>query len=72
MNNLDDLQRISGIDPAGMLKAEEEFYGQLTGAKEIIESTDLSGLSGREFKGLAILGNGRFRIFRRYHKGAGR
>ena len=58
MNNLDDLNKISDIDPAGMLKAEEEFYGQLTGSKDIIKETDLSGLSGKQFKGLAILGMG--------------
>jgi glucose/mannose-6-phosphate isomerase len=58
MNDLDDLNKISEIDPAGMLKAEEQFYGQLTGSKDIIEKTDLINLSGKQFKGLAILGMG--------------
>jgi glucose/mannose-6-phosphate isomerase len=58
MNSLDDLQKINELDPAGMLKAEEDFLGQLTESKEIIQNTDLSGLSGKDFKGLAILGMG--------------
>jgi len=58
MNNLDDIRKIDEIDPSGMLKAEEEFYRQLTGSKEIIKNTDISRLSGNEFKGLAILGMG--------------
>lgn len=58
MNNLDDLQKIKELDPAGMLKAEEDFYEQLTESKSIIKNTDISGLSGKEFRGLAILGMG--------------
>ncbi len=58
MNDLDDLNKINDIDPEGMLKAEEEFYGQLSGAKDIMAETDLSGLSGKELKGLAVLGMG--------------
>ncbi len=46
MNNLDDIRKIDEIDPSGMLKAEEEFYRQLTGSKEIIKNTDISRLSG--------------------------
>ena len=58
MNNLDDLQKIEEIDPSGMLKAEEGFYGQLTESKDIISKTDLSDLKGKDFKGLAMLGLG--------------
>jgi len=58
MNDLDDLKKIDKLDPAGMLKAEEEFYGQLTESKKIIKGTDISRLSGRAFSGLAILGMG--------------
>ena len=58
MNDLDDLQKIKELDPAGMLKAEENFFGQLTESKDIIQNTDLSSLSGKDFKGLAILGMG--------------
>jgi len=58
MNDLDDLKKIGEIDKSGMLKAEEDFYGQLTASKKILDDTDLSGLSGKEFKGVAILGMG--------------
>lgn len=58
MNNLDDLQRIEKLDPSGMLEAEEDFYGQLIEAKNIISKTDFSVLKGKDFKGIAILGMG--------------
>ncbi len=58
MNDLDDLKKIGELDPAGMLKAEEDFYDQLIEARTIAENTDLSKISSKEFKGVAILGMG--------------
>ncbi|MFC2144843.1 bifunctional phosphoglucose/phosphomannose isomerase [Actinomycetota bacterium] len=58
MNNLDDLKKIEELDPAGMLKAEEDFYEQLIEAQNIANNTDFSKLDSGEFKGIAILGMG--------------
>jgi len=58
MNDLDDLKKIQELDPAGMLKAEEDFYEQLTSARNIAKNADLSKLSLVKFKGVAILGMG--------------
>ncbi|MBN2072814.1 MAG: bifunctional phosphoglucose/phosphomannose isomerase [Actinobacteria bacterium] len=58
MNILDDLSKINGIDPKGMLEVEEKFYGQLMDAKKIAENTGLGGLVSRKFSGVAILGMG--------------
>ena len=58
MNALDDLKKIQELDPAGMLKAEEDFHDQLIEAQNIAKNADLSKLSSSEFIGVAILGMG--------------
>ena len=56
MNDLDDLKKIGELDPAGMLKAEEDFYDQLIEARTIAENTDLSKISSKEFTAYRLSG----------------
>src|SRR5680860_949044 len=58
MNILDDLEKIRSLDPENMLGIEENFYEQLSKAKDIGENTDISAIRKGSFAGLAFLGMG--------------
>jgi glucose/mannose-6-phosphate isomerase len=58
MNILDDLNKIREIDKEGMLKIEEDFYGQLIDAKKIAENINLIKIKARTYSGIAFLGMG--------------
>ena len=58
MNILDDLEKIKSLDPENMLGIEENFYNQLSQAKDIGENTDISKIRKGDFAGLAFLGMG--------------
>ena len=58
MNILDDLEKIKSLDPENMLEIEENFYVQLSKAKDIGENTDISRIRKGDFTGLAFLGMG--------------
>jgi len=58
MNILDDLEKIKSLDPENMLEIEENFYGQLSKAKDIGNAVDISKIRKGGFEGLAFLGMG--------------
>ncbi|MHB1348069.1 MAG: SIS domain-containing protein, partial [Candidatus Humimicrobiaceae bacterium] len=58
MNILDDMEKINSLDPENMLGIEENFYDQLSRAKDIGEKTDISKIRNGGFAGIAFLGMG--------------